>query len=134
LSIALNADAGIIYFIDRISPEAAGEDSWGRKPESSELPRLRASSDLTWALWNRVAGPTRLQNIKYFMATTVVNPDSKRILIPRALKAMGVASGSPREWPGTVFNVNDPDKAKREAAEALIGKTKHRYVVAMLTL
>jgi hypothetical protein len=89
---------------------------------------------VTWGLWNRVAGPTRLQNIKYFMALTVVNEVSQRILIPRALKAMGVANGSPQEWPGTEFNLNDPDKAKRQAAEALIGKTQCHHAAAVLTL
>jgi hypothetical protein len=120
--MAVNSVSGIVMFLHRKSPEVSAKELWKvDSPPPEQLPLLRSSSDIAWALWNRVAGPN-VRNIKYFMALTVVNVQTKTIVVPRALKAMGVADGVPKNWPGTGFKVNSDNDDERKAADALIGE------------
>ena len=116
---------GIIYFLARSSPEIAAESNWGVDTVPSDaLPKLRSSSDLTWAFWNQVAsGTNSLQNIKYFIAMQITNDETLEIVM-RALKAMGVPDGEAKLWPGTAFTVGAENDAEKEAADALIGECR----------
>ncbi|KAH4262798.1 hypothetical protein HBH70_112040 [Parastagonospora nodorum] len=120
--IGINVVSGIIYFLARSSPEVAAEAYWDvDEVPSDALPKLRSSSDLTWASWNQIAGGTNnLQNIKYFIAMQITNDETLEI-VPRALKAMGVSDGQAKLWPGTGFTVGAENETEKEAADALIG-------------
>ncbi|KAH3950585.1 hypothetical protein HBI56_204730 [Parastagonospora nodorum] len=120
--IGINVVSGIIYFLARSSPEVPAEAYWDVDEVSSDaLPKLRSSSDLTWASWNQIAGGTNnLQNIKYFIAMQITNDETLEI-VPRALKAMGVSDGQAKLWPGTGFTVGAENETEKEAADALIG-------------
>jgi hypothetical protein len=121
-SFIVNADGGVIIFLDRKSPEYMAPKSWGvDHVDNADLPRLRSSSDIAWAFWNRYAGASRLRNINYFMSLTVINDATQDVLIPRALKIMGVENGIAKKWPGTELLVGAQNKKEREAAAVLIG-------------
>ena len=114
--------SGIVYFLHRESPEEAAKKLWEVDTvPAADLPHLRSSSDIAWGMWNRVAGASHLQDIKYFLAASVMNKESEPIIIPRALKAVGVADGIPKQWPGTDVIVG-ADGEEGKAALALIGK------------
>jgi hypothetical protein len=44
------------------------------------------------------------------------------MVITRALKAVGVAHGTAKTWPGTDFVIGAENQAESEAADALLGK------------
>jgi hypothetical protein len=49
--IGINAKDGVIYFLQRKSPDKAAQDLWHVvEPVDAELPKLRASSDIAWGL------------------------------------------------------------------------------------
>jgi hypothetical protein len=101
-------------FLHRKSPEASAKEIWQvGNPPAYQLPCLLSSSDIAWGLWNPVAGPNNIQNIKYFMALTIVNPQTKNIIVPRALRAMGIEDGIPKDWPGTDFLVGSENESER---------------------
>jgi hypothetical protein len=117
--IGINRNDGIVYFLNRQSPEKAAEKLWGIKQDQidkAELPKLRASSDLAWGLWDRFEGGPR---IKMIMSLEIINDDTRGVIIPKALRAMGELEV--RKWPGTDFTVGSSDEAQAEAALALIG-------------
>lgn len=120
--IGINRKAGIVYFLHRKSPEHAAEELWGldpdTTPDSAELPKIRASSDLAWGLWNRVPGED-VKHLTMFMAFGIVNDDTASVIIPRALQAAGVDEVD--KWPGTDFVVGEGGAEMEEAAMALIG-------------
>ncbi|KAF2826906.1 hypothetical protein CC86DRAFT_416671, partial [Ophiobolus disseminans] len=70
--------------------------------------------------WHRVASTTQLQNIQYFMSVSVVNEETELVIVPRALKAVGVTDRALKAWPGTDVTVG-MDGEEGEAAKALIG-------------
>jgi hypothetical protein len=115
--MGVNGRDGIIYFIHRMSPESA-QQSWSK----DDLPKLRSTSDLAWGLWNRVAKPDNLKNIRYFVSTNVVNPDTAYDIVPRALREKGVQSGHAQQWPGTAFKFGDDGEADLESSLALLGE------------
>ena len=102
-----------------MSPEQGAADLWNLKPEQvdkADLPKIRSSSDLAWALWNRVPGEPK---IKMIMALQVVNTQTADTIIPKALEAVGVTEL--KRWPGTEIVVGSENEAEAEAALALIG-------------
>jgi hypothetical protein len=124
--IATNPTAGLVTFIDLLSPPKAAVQYWKVDPvDSAELPELRSMSDIAWGFWNRVASPDKLGSIKYFIFTAVSNPELKNVIIPRALKIMNAEDGKHQAWPGTEFRVGSAaaSKEEKEAAEALVGKS-----------
>ncbi|KAH9882553.1 hypothetical protein J1614_000789 [Plenodomus biglobosus] len=120
--IGINRKAGIVYFLHRKSPEHAAAELWGldpdTTPDAAELPKIRASSDLAWGLWNRVPGED-VKHITMFMAFGIVNDDTASVIIPRALQAAGVDEVD--KWPGTDFVVGEGGAEMEEATMALIG-------------
>jgi len=74
--IGVNPRAGIIYFLNRESPEVAARGLWLVPSVSpDEMPALRSSSDIAWGLWNRDS-PGSLSNINYFFSVNIVNDDT----------------------------------------------------------
>jgi hypothetical protein len=129
--VGINTIDGIVYFLDRLSPEMAAQRHW--KMENvppSRLPALRSSSDLTWGLWNRVSRipphenglQNHLDQIKYFLVTNAVNFVTKYTIVPKALKMKGLKSDETKPWPGSGFRIG-ADGDEGEAALALIGKS-----------
>ncbi|KAF3054125.1 hypothetical protein E8E11_011824 [Didymella keratinophila] len=122
--VGVNANDGVVYFIHRESPEHTAETYWKRKPNANELPALRASSDIVWAvMWNRVAQGSRKLN--YFMSVSVINTESE-VIMERIMQHFNMAAVPP--WPGRDFefavkgsNPSDDDLAEMEAALALLG-------------
>ena len=85
--MGINRNDGILYFINRKSPEKATADLWGLADDEvdpDELPKLCSSSDMAWGLWNRVPGE---QKINMIFSCEIVNEDTQDIIIPRALAA-----------------------------------------------
>ncbi|KZM28694.1 Mitochondrial import inner membrane translocase subunit tim8 [Ascochyta rabiei] len=119
--IGVNPTNGLVYFIHRESPESAAEEHWKRKPAANELPALRASSDIAWGMWNRVASAD-LRNLNYFMAVQVINPETQYIM-QRALEQHNVAVVP--AWPGKDFEFAVPNgrEHEMEAALALLGSS-----------
>jgi hypothetical protein len=136
--IATNPTAGLVTFIDLLSPPKAAVQYWKVDPvDAAELPELRSMSDIAWGFWNRVAGPDKLGSIKYFIFTAVSKPELKNVIIPRALKIMNAEDGKHQAWPGTEFRVGSAaaSKEEKEAAEALVGKLPSvRASLASLTI
>tara|TARA_R110002003_G_scaffold534_23_gene20366 strand:+ start:649 stop:924 length:276 start_codon:yes stop_codon:yes gene_type:complete len=89
------------------------------EPADADLPKLRASSDIAWGLWNRKAA-ANLENLKMIMAMTITNDETQEVIVPRALKAVDEDLDEVQEWPGTDFDPRNP--AHGEAAQALIGR------------
>jgi hypothetical protein len=118
--IGINANDGIVYFLQRKSPDKAAQDLWQVfEPASEDLPKLRASSDVVWGFWNRMAA-SNLKNLKMIMAMTITNDETSEVIIPRALKVIDDDLDEVQEWPGTDFVV--ANEAHEKAAQALIGK------------
>ncbi|CAN9220041.1 unnamed protein product [Alternaria sp. RS040] len=113
----INRKDGIVYFLDRHSPEKSAQQVWGQEQiDKADLPALRSSSDLAWGLWNRIEGEP---SIKMIMALNIINDETVDVIIPRALKAMGKTEVE--TWPGTDLIVGANGGAEAEAALALIG-------------
>lgn len=99
----------------------AAAELWGipeKEVNKAELPKIRASSDLAWGLWNRVPG-SDLKNINMFMSFGIVNHETATVIIPRALKAAGEPTGEAKPWPGT--DIIAGHAGHKKAALALIG-------------
>ncbi|KAF2852110.1 hypothetical protein T440DRAFT_393424 [Plenodomus tracheiphilus IPT5] len=117
--IAINRPSGILFFLHRKSPEHAAAELWSDLPPNpADLPKLRASSDLAWGLWNRVPGDD-ISHVTMIMALGIVNDDTASVIIPRALEAAGKTEVE--KWPGTDFVVGEGGGEMQEAVEALIG-------------
>lgn len=116
----------MIVFINRMSPKYAAKSLWNRDSVTdAELPKLRATSDLAYGMWHRETTEAIRKDIKYLMATSIVN-DETNVITSRAL---GLANpedyfGTPR-WPGRDFvfydSENDPTGERTSAAFALLG-------------
>jgi hypothetical protein len=121
--VGINVLNGIVYIIHQLSPEEAAKETWDVETVAkTTLPQVRSSSDLTWAVWNRVAAGTNyVQNIRHFMSIHV-NYQETLMVIKRAFKAVGVADGTVKTWPGTKFVVGTENQAESEAADALLGE------------
>ncbi|KAI4938950.1 uncharacterized protein J4E92_000231 [Alternaria infectoria] len=118
-TVGINRNDGILYFLNRMSPEQGAADLWNLRPEQvdkADLPKIRSSSDLAWALWNRVPGEPM---IKMIMALQIVNTQTAETIIPKALEAVGETEL--KRWPGTEIVVGSDNDAEAEAALALIG-------------
>jgi len=102
-----------------MSPEQGAADLWNLRPEQvdkADLPKIRSSSDLAWALWNRVPGEPK---IKMIMALQIVNTQTAETIIAKAFEAVGEMEL--KRWPGTEIVVGSDNEAEAEAALALIG-------------
>ncbi|KAF2125300.1 hypothetical protein P153DRAFT_324467 [Dothidotthia symphoricarpi CBS 119687] len=117
----INPDDGIVYFLHRRSPEEGAKILWGvEHSDIADLPALRASSDLTWGLWNRVASKN-LQHIEMFMVLSIVNEDTVDAIIPRALEHAKEKADEVKPWPGTDFVFGEGDDEADDAFYALLG-------------
>ncbi|KAI4645727.1 hypothetical protein J4E93_005305 [Alternaria ventricosa] len=118
-TVGINRNDGILYFLNRMSPEQGATDLWNLKPDQvdkADSPKIRSSSDLAWALWNRVPGEPK---IKMIMALQIVNTQTAETIIPKALEAVGETEL--KRWPGTEVVVGSDNEAEAEAALVLIG-------------
>jgi hypothetical protein len=99
-TIGINAQDGVIHFIDRMSPASAAKTLWhlpgSNLPPKDELPALASSSDIAWGLWERMS-PGRLSNINYIFSHKIANEDT-RAVITRATEGRPILP-----WPGEVF-------------------------------
>lgn len=66
------------------------------------------------------------------MSLTIVNDETNKVIIPRALKAMGVDEA--KKWPGTDLIVGADEGAEAEAALALIGTSYLTYYVVSCSI
>jgi hypothetical protein len=118
-----NPVSGVVYFIDRISPETGLRHMVRNKYNPSQLPLLRSSSDIAWGMWNRVTTPQTIKNVKMFQSHDVVNEDTEIIIKRIVTTQFGLKK--PKMWPGHTFEVtSEPGReAETEAALALIGSS-----------
>jgi hypothetical protein len=118
-----NPVSGVVYFIDRISPETGLRHMVRDKYNPSQLPLLRSSSDIAWGMWNRVTTPQTIKNVKMFQSHDVVNEDTEIIIKRIVTTQLGLKK--PKVWPGHAFEVtSEPGReAETEAALALIGSS-----------
>lgn len=110
-SIGINAASGIVFFLNVRSAQYAAKMYWGVDfAPGDQLPALRSSSDIAWGFWNRVSRG-RLNNIRAFMSTMVVNADTVHI-IDQGLKMRNADLPFDQQihgvqpWPGTTFSVD----------------------------
>jgi hypothetical protein len=66
------------------------------------------------------------------MSTTIVNVETVNVIIPRALKAMGMTKV--QSWPGTDLIVGADGEAEAEAALALIDTSYFAYYVVSYSI
>jgi hypothetical protein len=121
--MGVNPTDGLIYFLDRRSPQSSLRSLNRGLYDPNKLPQLRSSSDLAWGMWNRVAMPTNMKNVKMFMSRDIVNEETETIIRRILMKQFGLKQA--KEWPGTDFEItSEPDReAETEAALALIGSS-----------
>jgi hypothetical protein len=106
--------------MDILSPAKTAKSLWRRIPNAEELPHIRSFSDITWAFWNRAAAG-KIQNIKYFFVTTIINTETNRH-IRKALKTLTPPKTEADLWPGTDFDM------ETDAGKALLGSPVGRWV------
>lgn len=122
--IGINAKDGIVFLLNRSSPEKAAVNTWAPDPVTPQaLPKLRSSSDLVYGLWHRETTETNRRDIKMFMAVTIVNTESI-VIISRALKLEDPEGVHDVPiWPGKTLTMGyvDGGEDQSEATFALLG-------------
>lgn len=96
-------------FLRRGSAELEARELWEVGDQDpvplDELPALRASSDIAWAFWNRVA-EDRLDKINFFVSMSITNSDTEkvinRVLERKSMEAVPV-------WPGLFVEITSED-------------------------
>jgi len=112
-TIGINPDAGVVYFLNHLSPAKAAEDNW-------KIPALASSSDHAWGFWNR-ANAGNLGGIKKIFSCMITNEITLAI-IDESLNTYPLGPGEERprgvgKWPGTTFPM------RYDAAQALLGES-----------
>mgnify|MGYP003624085422 CR=1 FL=1 len=124
--IGVNAKDGVIFFLDREAPASAAAKLWSLSlpPPANQLPAIRSSSDIAWALWVRhmTEQKSSIKDIKKFMSLTIVNEETEDIM-KQAIGEWEPPAGQPKisdfqSWPGTTFDTTTIQGA------ALLGKTQ----------
>ncbi|KAJ4311116.1 Mitochondrial import inner membrane translocase subunit tim8 [Neodidymelliopsis sp. IMI 364377] len=121
-TFGINADEGVIWFIDRSSASLKAASLWKvNDPPADQLPALRQMSDISWGFWNRVHTGSNLGHITKFIIPQVITESTRR-LIDQALKTYIVPQGQQRltdvpTWPGITFSV------ETEQGQALLGSS-----------
>lgn len=122
--IAVNAQDGLITFVDVHSPKTQATRLWGGVPNSGDLPALRALSDIAWGLWYRDCSDQQrpLAGISKIISVNIANDDTDTI-IDEALSKWTPPPGYQRPssippWPGITFDTST------EAGLALLGKSE----------
>jgi hypothetical protein len=95
------------------SPKTAARNLWNREPHISELPKLRALSDIRWGAWNRQN--SNINNIRYFWVQGVGNRNTKELIA----RALAIVQKPLERYPGTTFSINDP------AGRAIMGMLQY---------
>lgn len=120
-SVGVNAIGGAVFAMNIVSPAKAAASLWRLTPKTEELPHIRSLSDISWAFWNRAAGPANnIQGIKYFMATMVINRETNQHT-KRALSELKPPEGDTKGWPGHEFSMDT------NAGKALLGAPVGRW-------
>lgn len=96
----------MIFFLNIESPYMSARDVWRYIPADSELPALRALSDIAWGFWNRQSAHN-LGGIKALWSVNVVNTDAT-VILARVFQKYTPAPGQTRVdkaplWPGIDF-------------------------------
>jgi hypothetical protein len=97
-----------IFFIAVKSPAYAARQTWGHEPLHSDLPALRAQSDLAWGFWRRVTDERSVRNVNAFWVLEITNRETNAI-INRAHMTYSQnkypPAGRTLVWPGVTFDV-----------------------------
>ncbi|KAH7410129.1 hypothetical protein DE146DRAFT_751841 [Phaeosphaeria sp. MPI-PUGE-AT-0046c] len=120
--LAVNAQDGMITFIDVQGPKSEAKRLWGNaNPSTADLPALRALSDITWGLWNRDCASQQksLNGISKILSVNIINDDTEAI-VDEALSKLVMPPGQQRPddvppWPGITFDTSS------EAGVAILG-------------
>jgi hypothetical protein len=54
----------MVTLMNVMSAAYSAQRIWGRKPDLEELPHIRSTADMAWALWNRVSA-SNVKNSTY---------------------------------------------------------------------
>lgn len=122
-TIGVNAASGAIFALNRKGAAKAAQGLWRKKPQVKELPHIRSSSDISWALWVRAVRNTpgaRPQDIKYLCNMMIINKETNQ-LIKRAMQTLTSPLEGPIGWPGHDFSMDT------EAGKALLGSPVGRW-------
>lgn len=120
--MGVNAQDGLVYFINLLSPVQSAMQLWKTpNPSKDDLPAIRSSSDVAWGLWNRAVNSKGkdVKKITKFMSLTITNDETAEI-ITEALGRWKVLPGQPQledplPWPGTTYDTTS------EEGQALLG-------------
>jgi hypothetical protein len=120
-AVGVNGIGGAVIAMNIVSPAKAAASLWRRTPLTQELPHIRSFSDISWAFWNRAAGPVHnIMGIKYFMATMVINRETNQH-IKKALSELTPPEEETKGWPGHEFSMDT------DAGKALLGAPVGRW-------
>ncbi|KAH7410130.1 hypothetical protein DE146DRAFT_775521 [Phaeosphaeria sp. MPI-PUGE-AT-0046c] len=121
-TIGVNAEDGIVFFIERLSPKAAAMRLWQNGvPSAEELPALQASSDIAWGFYNQACKAKKkpLNQIKKFMSLMIVNMETRDVIKQAVSQWKPPKGGLPLNgappWPGLDF------ETLSEEGQALLG-------------
>ncbi|KAF2848992.1 hypothetical protein T440DRAFT_143734 [Plenodomus tracheiphilus IPT5] len=110
---------GMVALMNVRAPSFCATIEWGHKPTTSELPQIRATSDLAWGMWNR-AGPSDKKDIKYLIVTQILNPTTRE-LIASAYRTLNPPQGQDKVWPGVEFSM------ETDGGQAIMGSPVGRW-------
>jgi hypothetical protein len=96
-----------------ISAAYSAKRLWGRKADRTELPHIRTTADMAWAVWNRLSA-SNIQGIKYLMVSMIIN-DETRNIIRTAHGTLTPPRTEVAVWPGFDFAIDTP------AGQAILG-------------
>ncbi|KAJ4991638.1 hypothetical protein SVAN01_02753 [Stagonosporopsis vannaccii] len=112
---ALDEVNGILIATDRMSPQEIGSEA-SPPITGSDLPLIRAFSDLAWISWATLAAQTQtdVKNMHYFMSLSISNKLTQRVLSRCVREVLPGAWGFPA-WPGFEF------ESDSEHGKAILG-------------
>lgn len=117
-TIGVNAQDGIIFFINLVSPVQGAKKLWYQQdPPKDALPGIRSSSDVAWGLWNRACNALGkdIKNIKKFMSLTITNDETSEVIYEALRRVKPTPLEDPAQWPGTTWDTTS------EEGQALLG-------------
>lgn len=97
-----------------ISAAFSAKRLWDRKPDITELPHIRTTADMAWAVWNRLSA-ANIQGINYLMVSMIIN-DETRNIIHTAHGTLTPPRTEVAFWPGFDFAIDTP------AGQAILGQ------------
>ncbi|KAM0718204.1 hypothetical protein Q7P37_006536 [Cladosporium fusiforme] len=101
---------GAIAALDSRSPWSTGRDRNPRVDgKVNAFPPLKQWSDETFLVYKDICkgDPKKMANLKGVLRHSITNTDTKRALHEYMGKANELQDGRPKEWPGTMFKLDD---------------------------